>query len=94
LFKFLTLGTGIYYSQSLNNVTSAQAPDISPELGPTLAFKFKVKNVFLNLRYSKSVIAQIEDYFQNDAVFRTRDYEGGFFQFGLGYTFGKKVGSE
>ena len=90
LFKFLTLGAGIYYSHSFNGLATVQGPNISPELGPAFTIQFKIRNAFLNLRYSRSVIEELEDYFRNDTAFRTTSFDSGYFQAGLGYTFAKK----
>lgn len=92
-FDFLSFGVGIHASRNLNSQRSA-AFSFSPEIGPVFFVEFfKFRNAYATIRYIKPLIDEVKDLLDVDAnnnPFIQDPRIPGFFQFGIGYTFGKK----
>ena len=89
--KFLSLGTGVYYSYNLNRLQSLGFnPEL--ELGPVGYVKFRLKDAFAMIRYSKPLVDEVEEFYDSGSfsTFNQTSRFRGYYQFGLGYTFGKK----
>ena len=89
IFNFLSIAGGFYYSFNLNSLFTAGSV-ATPELGPVGLVKFKRKNAFATIRFSKPIVDEIRDVFDTGSSFQETTYFPGLFQFGIGYTFGKK----
>ena len=89
IFNFLSIGGGFYYSFNLNSLFT-NGSIATPELGPVGLVKFKRKDAFATIRFSKPIADEIRDVFDAESSLQETTYFPGFFQFGLGYTFGRK----
>lgn len=91
LLDFFSFGTGIYYSYNFNSLRSSGAnPGL--ELGPIGFLKFKLKNAYATIRFSKPLVDEVEDFLDTgsfSSMNQTSRFNG-LYQFGLGYTFGNK----
>ncbi len=88
LCNFLSIGAGFYVGYNKSELGTQQIT--SWDAGPVGSLKFRFKDAFATIRYTKGVSNQISDFLDRGASFSEQSYFKGIFQFGLGYTFGKK----
>lgn len=91
LFDFLSVGAGVFYSYSLNKLISAAGLE-RLDLGLAGSVKANFKNTFAFFRYNYGLVGT-----RSSTLFSKirRDdspssFSKGYFQLGVGYSFGKK----